>query len=114
MSNSTITSDGDVYVLSLPSFRWIRVVDGGDLRIEHKCQLAGKHTMLAIGGLIPYGSEEFKPKPSTCDSGTFQNGIGIFDLNEHDWLFNYDADDGEYKVHQNISNVIGGRYVCPS
>lgn len=67
--------------------------------------------MLAIGGLIPHGSEEFKPKPSTCDSGTFQNGIGIFDLNEHDWLFNYDADDGEYKVHQNISDVIGGRYV---
>lgn len=108
MLNSTATSDGDVYVLSLPSFRWIRVVDGNDLRIEHKCQLAGKHTMLVIGGLIPYGSQEFKPKPSNCDSGTFQNGIGIFDLNEHDWLFNYDADGGEYKVHKNISDVIGG------
>lgn len=111
MSNNTATSDGNVYVLSIPSFRWIKLDGSKARRIKHKCQLGGKHTMLVVGGTVPTKNSEYEPKQSDCDSDTFANGIGIFNLNEHQWLTNFDADDDEYTIDSSISKVIGGGYV---
>lgn len=114
MGNGTAVSDGNVYVLSLPSFQWVRVHEGADIRIKHKCQLAGKHTMLMIGGTVPRDRREYEPIEVNCDTDTFANGVGIFDLRSHTWLSNYDAeDDGDYTINSDISDVIGGGYVLP-
>lgn len=112
MAATTANSDGDVYVLSLPSFRWIRVNEGSSIREKHTCNVLGKHTMLVVGGTIPTDSSEYEPKPVNCDTGTFENGLAIFDLNQHTWLTDYNANDqSEYALSSAITDVIGGRYV---
>ncbi|BCR85811.1 uncharacterized protein ACHE_21269A [Aspergillus chevalieri] len=107
-SNDTESSDGNVYVLSIPSFQWIQLEGSNALRIKHKCQLAGQHTMLVVGGTVPVDGNEYEPLQANCDSDIFENGIGIFDLNKHQWKTNYDADDDKYTIHSSISDVIGG------
>jgi hypothetical protein len=109
MSNTISRSDGSVYVLVLPSFKWIRVTHDLVPRIKLKCGLMGLHTLLTIGGTIPADNNEYEPSPANCDSGRFQSGLGIFDLRTHTWLSRYDADDKEsYTIHSKISEVIGG------
>lgn len=65
-------SDGSVYVLSLPSFRWIRLTQDLTPRIKSKCHLLGKHTMLVVGGVVPREGAPFDPLPSDCEQGTFR------------------------------------------
>ncbi|KAH1913816.1 hypothetical protein KXW47_004866 [Aspergillus fumigatus] len=109
MGQTTAESDGDVYVLSLPSFQWIRVYRDNTIRYKHKCQLVQKHTMLVIGGIIPIDGMEYYPQSRNCDTATFANGIGIFDLQTLSWRTNYNATDVVgYAVPSQISDVIGG------
>ncbi|RAL03140.1 uncharacterized protein BO80DRAFT_491913 [Aspergillus ibericus CBS 121593] len=114
MGATTANSDGDVYVLSLPSFRWIRVNEGSSIREKHTCNLLGNHTMIVVGGTIPTDSSEYEPKPVNCDSGQFENGIAIFNLNNHTWLTDYNAADtseicaqlSDYRCHWRKKAVI--------
>lgn len=107
---NSANSDGSVYVLSIPSFKWIRLDKEKKARIKHKCQLANKHTMLSVGGTVPQDGAEWQPAPVNCDiSGQFANGLGIYDLRSHTWLTNYDSsDDDEYTLNSDITDVIGG------
>ena len=109
--NTAGGSDGNVYVLSIPSFRWIRVNQDSGLRVRHHCGLIGNHTMLVVGGIKPNG-EDLQPfNASGCDtSPMFAQGLGIFSLNNHTWATNYVPSDGAlpYQIHKSISNVIGG------
>lgn len=106
-------SDGDVYVLSLPSFRWIRVnADSGE-RSRHQCVLAGRNTMMVVGGIVPLGDFPIPTWTSQgCDTNStiFQQGLGLFNLNNHSWSGTWDPDAGAspYQVHSSISKVIGG------
>ena len=109
--NSFGGSDGNVYVLSIPSFRWIRVNEDSNRRSRHSCNLLGKHTMLVVGGVQPIGEQVMPPDATGCDtSPMFAQGLGMFSLNSHKWATNYDPSEGAapYKVHSIISNVIGG------
>ncbi|PYI02003.1 hypothetical protein BO78DRAFT_230974 [Aspergillus sclerotiicarbonarius CBS 121057] len=109
METLASNSDGDVYVLSLPSFQWIRVAEGDNVHIKHKCQIAGKRTMLVVGGTKPTDDSESDPSVANCDSGAFANGLGIFNLSSHTWLTDYDATDGgEYPLSSAITDIIGG------
>ncbi|KAL8843455.1 MAG: hypothetical protein Q9176_002068 [Flavoplaca citrina] len=104
-------NDGNVYVLSLPSFTWIRVTLDIDQRSRHECHLMGSHHMLVVGGIKP---DESTSQPDTvvgCDTNPkFSQGLGIFSLNSHDWTTNYDPAAGAdpYQIHSTISKVIGG------
>ena len=110
--NSFGGSDGNVYVLSIPSFRWIRVNEDSNRRFRHHCGMVGNHTMLVVGGVQPNG-ETLQPTDATgCDtSAMFAQGLGMFSLNNHTWITNYDPSEGlaEYEVHPSIANVIGGQ-----
>ena len=110
-SNSFEKSDGDVYVLSIPSFRWIRVNQDSNRRVRNQCGLIGNHTMLVVGGIQPNG-EDLQPLDATgCDtSAMFTHGLGMFSLNTHAWNTSYDPSAGSaaYVVHPSITNVIGG------
>ncbi|MCJ1257136.1 hypothetical protein MMC24_004961 [Lignoscripta atroalba] len=109
--NSLSGADGSVYVLSVPSFRWIRVTQDTTPRIKSTCHLLGKHTMLVYGGTTPTETSQFDPPASLCDgtSGNFSQGLGIFNLQNHTWTSSYDpADDSAYQVNPQITAVIGG------
>ena len=109
--NSLGGSDGNVYVLSIPSFRWIRVNEDSNRRSRHSCNLLGNHTMLVVGGIQPIGEQVLPLDATGCDtSPMFAQGLGIFSLNNHTWATNYDSSEGAapYEIHPSISNVIGG------
>lgn len=108
-------NDGNVYVLSIPSFKWIRVTSEETQRYRHKCHLMGKNHMLVVGGITPLfnsrGPINDHAGISSCDSGPkFNQGLGIFSLNHHTWTTDYDPVIGTapYRVHPSISSVIGG------
>ena len=109
--NSYGGSDGDVYVLSIPSFQWIRVNQDSNRRVRHHCGLIGNHTMLVVGGIQPNGEDPQPPDATGCDtSAMFTQGLGMFSLNNHTWYTTYDPSAGSavYVVHASITNVIGG------
>ena len=109
--NSFGGSDGNVYVLSIPSFRWIRVNQDSNRRFRHHCGLVGNHTMLVVGGIQPNGEDSQPPDSTGCDTtAMFSQGLGMFSLNNHTWVTNYDPSQGAaaYQVHPSITNVIGG------
>ncbi len=105
-------SDGGVYVLSVPSFRWIRVNQESNERSRHQCSLVGNNTMLVVGGITPnYNYPQPTWDASGCDTTSmFAQGLGMFSLNNHSWFANYDpvAAAVPYQIHPNISAVIGG------
>lgn len=68
--------------------------------------------MLVTGGNIPTENREYDTFSVNYDSGAFANGLGIFDLNSHQWITSWDADNDEkYTISSDISKVIGGGYV---
>ncbi|KAL8770047.1 MAG: hypothetical protein Q9209_004085 [Squamulea sp. 1 TL-2023] len=110
-NTNTENNDGNVYVLSIPSFIWIRVTLDLDQRSRHQCHLIGKHHMLVVGGNRPEG-ENIQPNDlQGCDTNPkFNQGLGIFSLNSHNWTTSYDPGAGArpYQIHPSISKVIGG------
>ena len=109
--NSYGGSDGDVYVLSIPSFRWIRVNQDSNRRVRNHCGLIGNHTMLVVGGIQPNGEDPQPTDATGCDTSVmFTQGLGMFSLNNHTWYTSYDPSAGSavYVVHASITNVIGG------
>ena len=109
--DSAEASDGNVYVLSIPSFQWIRVNEDSSLRARPQCVLVGANTMLVVGGIQPNGNDLQPFDASGCvTSQMFSNGLGMFSLNLHTWSSNYEPLEASafYKVHPAISKVIGG------
>ncbi|KAI1981497.1 hypothetical protein LOZ51_006833, partial [Ophidiomyces ophidiicola] len=94
------TSFDDVYILSIPSFRWIKAFRGRNEhgRRGHRCIKAYPDKMLVFGGLFI--------DPSTClDGGIIQ----VFNLNTVEFQDVYDpAKWKEYKVPAVVTAAIGG------
>lgn len=92
----------DIWVLSLPSFMWMKVASGrsGYGRAGHKCVMPYPDQMMVIGGAPaqPGG-------PPTCVEGF----IELFNLSSSEWLDRYDPDVwSEYQVPSMIYQMIGG------
>ncbi|KAL8715271.1 MAG: hypothetical protein Q9220_001229 [cf. Caloplaca sp. 1 TL-2023] len=104
-------NDGNVYVLSIPSFVWIRVTNDTDQRSRHQCHLMGNNHMLVVGGNQPADVRQAPSGILGCDiTPKFDQGLGIFSLNDHTWTTNYDPRNSSapYSVHPTIFSVIGG------
>lgn len=95
-ANGTIYHD-DVYILSLPTFTWIKVYQGVKPRWGHTCHLAGGNQMLTVGG-----HNEFE---SRCDWHT--TGIGVLDLSRVVWGSVFQSSN-DPNLNYKIVNVIGG------
>ncbi|ROW04475.1 hypothetical protein VMCG_04975 [Cytospora schulzeri] len=95
----------DVWVLSLPSFMWMKVASGrsGHGRAGHKCVMPYPDQMMVIGG-GPAQSDS-SPGP-TCVEGGF---IELFNLSSAEWLDQYDPNVwSEYQLPSMIYQMIGG------
>ena len=92
----------DVYVLSVPSFTWIKVYSGTSThgRYSHKCVKAYPDQMIIIGGRA-------SDDPTLCVEG---NIIQVFNLNTLKFQDKYNPTMwSEYKVPDLVSAKIGGR-----
>ncbi|OJJ03076.1 hypothetical protein ASPVEDRAFT_134247 [Aspergillus versicolor CBS 583.65] len=88
----------DVYVLSLPSFEWIKLYEGDVQtgRKQHKCVKPYPDKMLVLGGS--------KVGPKSC-----LDPIRVYNLNTGRFQDTYNPEDWEeYKVPDLVSGRIGG------
>jgi hypothetical protein len=92
----------DVWVLSLPSFRWTKVFTGtaSHARAGHRCTKPYPDQMMVIGG---YGS--FSGGQPKCLDGMVQ----IFNLSSAEWVNSYDPNKwSNYTVPSVVYQMIGG------
>lgn len=95
------TPSDDVYVLSLPSFTWIKVYSGRSShgRSGHKCVKPYPDQMMVLGGI-------YEGNPTHClEGGLFQ----VFNLNTLRFQDSYDPREWEeYSVPDLVTAQIGG------
>jgi hypothetical protein len=99
--HSTEPFSDDVWVLSLPSFTWVKLASGStDGRAGHKCVTPYPDQMLAIGGYHALSSTTLNCLDET---------IRVFNLSSGKWLSRYDpAVYAEYTIPSAIVDKIGG------
>lgn len=96
---------GEVWLLSLPSFIWIKVNSSEPPRISHTCHLVGTRTMLTVGGIVDI--RESQGQLEGCDFAT--EGIRGLDLSDLLWDGGFNATTPAYEVPDLLISTIGGR-----
>ncbi len=104
---------GDIYVLTMPAFRWIKVIDEGYPQpptakvLERRRQLCNVYQdrqMLVLGGDI---NNSVNPKDGfTCNSSF--PPLRMLDLTSLTWQTQFPLPNATYEVPQSVYNVIGG------
>ncbi|OJJ29700.1 hypothetical protein ASPWEDRAFT_122305 [Aspergillus wentii DTO 134E9] len=94
------TDYDELYILSLPSFKWIKVWQGESPRWGHTCHVVGKSQLLTVGG---------------ADDGNFTRGcdwetkmVGVYDLSRGTWGSVYKSYDDAYQVPRTVFREVGG------
>lgn len=96
------TPSDDVYILSVPSFTWVKAYSGQSShgRSSHKCIKVYPDKMFVLGGI-------YKNDPSICLEGGF---LQVFNLNKLQFQATYDPDDwSDYSIPSIITDKIGGK-----
>lgn len=110
------TAYEDIYVLTVPSFRWIQIDDQNNVeklagsnvgRFESTCATWQDAQMIVLGGSIFNGATRQNDN-SACNA-TY-TPIRVLDINTYTWLSHFKPTT-RYTIHANISAVIGGGYV---
>ena len=110
----------DVWVLSVPTFRWIaindtnnqeRISDGSVAgRNGHTCTVWRDSQMIVLGGIYPrpaataVGSNR---NVSVCD--TVYSPLRLLDTSTYSWQSEYNPSEKAYSVPAVVSDVIGGK-----
>ncbi|KAI0431689.1 hypothetical protein F5Y09DRAFT_303967 [Xylaria sp. FL1042] len=104
----------DVWVLSLPSFRWIKVEDSGnpDLagvdqpgRNRHKCDMWNETSMIVTGGEITLGEWNTTLLAQMCNPS--YPPIKVLDTSTYTWQTQFNPG-LTYSVPEVVTRVIGG------
>ncbi|EXJ64289.1 hypothetical protein A1O7_00625 [Cladophialophora yegresii CBS 114405] len=98
-SNGTIFDD--IYVLSLPSFTWVKVFTGQDARWSVTCHFIPPRQMITVGG----GG---KSSNISSDCDWEQKSLAVLDLSTIGWSSVYDVAAPAYEVPEQVIKVIGG------
>ena len=106
---------GDTWVLTVPSFQWVKVDDRGEKRFDHSCHLVKKNHMLVIGGRDwwqdwyqnnGWEARRVDPRHWSClKQGIFSS----LELNTFQWTDALPVYDADYEVHADILALIGGK-----
>ena len=102
---STEKSYEDVFVLTVPSFRWIKINDKNDFeritddigRSAHKCVIYKDAQMIVLGGFV---------SDNLCH--TSFPPLRVLDTSSYVWKTMFDPSI-EYRVPDIVTNVIGGK-----
>jgi hypothetical protein len=93
----------DVWVLSIPSFTWTKVLTGtsGHGRAGHKCVMPYPDQMMVIGGYTA-----LKGSSPSCVQDSI---VLVFNLSSAQWMTGYDPSRwNEYAVPDSVRSKIGG------
>jgi hypothetical protein len=106
----------DVYVLSVPSFRWIKVQDSNnpDLlgpdepgRNRHKCDVFNETSLIVTGGTVTFGLGDTVSLSSRGCNATYPP-IKVLDTSTYTWRAQFDPS-LSYSVPSVVTAVIGGK-----
>ena len=100
-----------VYVLSLPSFRWFKAeYPSLSPRARHTCVVANGSQMIAIGGLDPSGVPHGRTLRAAFNgtSDPWHQAIGVFDMTLLQWKDQYEAKTSSYDSPNVIKQFISG------
>lgn len=104
----------DVYTLSIPSFRWIKVVDSDNPdtilephagRQRLKCDVWNERQMIVFGGFVQSEEKHFN---DACNES--YPPFKVLDTSTYSWRTQFDPR-LEYSVPKVVTEVIGGKYV---
>lgn len=114
LGSSTGDVYGDTWVLSLPSFQWVVVDQGGDKKFEHTCHVIKGNKMLVIGGRDKLQDEAGNPAKNFSANGAGWTCLrqGIFssmNLNTFEWENGLPLRNAAYEVNNRITVLIGGK-----
>ncbi|KAI9730244.1 MAG: hypothetical protein M1834_006008 [Cirrosporium novae-zelandiae] len=110
------TPNEDVYVLTIPSFQWIKISDSGNTetsigssigRKDHLCHLYNERSMVVLGGNINSGSTALNSNSSTACNSSYP-AIRVLDVTDFSWQSEWNPSPDAYEVPSAISVVIGG------
>ena len=90
----------DVYVLSLPSFIWVKMYYAESPRYGHTCHLVGRQMITTGGRNIRRNITDY------CDWEL--HGIAVLDLPTMTWGSVFNATSGTYEVSSSVVDKIGG------
>jgi hypothetical protein len=94
---------GDVWVLSLPGFRWTKVSDdAAHSRSGQACLPIRSRQLLSMGGLLNYDEDYDDNGDPWRDPDPNPRGLGIFDMSALEWKDSYDADAADYETNETI------------
>ena len=113
VDGSTNDAADQVYILSLPSFRWFKA-DCPSLhpRARHTCVVGGGNQMIAVGGLNPSEARNTLHEAFNGSSDPWQQAIGVFDMTLLQWKNKYEAKTSSYDSSDIIKQSVGGsKYV---
>ena len=98
---------GDVWVLSIPSFRWFLVNTGLSTMPGTPPNYEAMTCYIVGGGskMLVYGG---RARPDMFQVQCDRTGIHVFDMTKLMWEEFYDPNGGEYEVPKQIYDVIGG------
>lgn len=94
----------DVWILSLPSFKWIKAKSGTSMhaRAGHRCVSPYPDQMIVVGGYAPLAGSG---GPDCLPDSVF----AFFNLSSLEWLDSYDPEVyADYRVPEVVSAEIGG------
>lgn len=96
----------DIYVLTVPSFRWIKVDAKDDFEANagskgHRCIIYKDAQMIVLGGSVKVDDDE-----RACD--TAHPPLRVLDTSNYTWKKVFDPSI-EYRVPDIVTNVIGGK-----
>lgn len=103
----------NVYILAVPSFRWIKANTTDDFQIEstigigrahHRCAVYKDAQMIVIGGSIRFGTAQ-QTKETECNSA--YPPIRVLDTSVYSWMSSFDPS-VKYSVPPIVTSVIGG------
>lgn len=99
----------DMYVLSLPAFRWFKANATASVRrASHTCSVIGKRQMISIGGRLTSSKRALGHEPDPWSSG-----IGIFDMSLLRWQDHYDAGAENYTTPDPVKRYYTTGYQEP-
>ena len=101
----------DVFVLSLPSFTWVKIdhmgnpdqalTDGPVGRYLHTCELYGDRQMIVLGGQILFGANV--QNNDSCNAT--RAAIAILDTTTFEWQQNFNPKPAAYAVSNQLQSL---------
>ena len=93
------SESADVYVLSIPSFQWLKVNNpSGGARAYGTCHTTGNNQMILVGGFNYTNS--IHPRYDTPDPWTQQ--LAVFDMTALQWKDKYEASADPYVTPERV------------